>query len=326
MTNDITIAEIISLLKERERIIIISHVRPDGDTLACAYALGSILTNMGKKVLYISSDRVSERLKFLCKEPMLLPDEIPSDFKADLIVSVDVASVSMLGNCKDIIKMAESVKIDHHVGDNCFADHNYTEPKSASCSGIIYGIANELTDNNMPFEVCELLYAGISFDTGCFKHSNVTHSTHEKAAYLVSRGVDTSDINAKLFGNKTKKEISALKLAYNSLEFFEDGKVAIVCITNEMKNKYDLNDDDVSDLAQIPIEIEGVLLGITLKEKGDAAGNFKVSMRSKPGVDAGNICRKLGGGGHVCAAGGLVIADNKDEATNKVLDAAKGEI
>lgn len=326
MTNDITVAEIVSLLKERKRIIIISHVRPDGDTLASAYALGGVLTDMGKTILYTSSDRVSERLKFLCKSPLLLPEEIPSDFDPDLIVSVDVASVSMLGNCKDIIKKAESVKIDHHIGDDCFADHNYTEPESASCSEIIYGIINELTNYNIPFEVCELLYAGISFDTGCFKHSNVTESTHEKAAFLVSRGVNTSDINARLFGNKTKKEISALKLAYNSLEYFEDGKIAIVCITNEMKNKYDLNDDDVADLAQIPIEIEGVLLGVTLKEKGDVPHNFKISIRSKPGVDAGNICRKLGGGGHVCAAGGLVIANTKDEAIEKVLSAAKGEL
>ncbi len=326
MTNDISIAEIIKLLKEKERIIIISHVRPDGDTLACAYALGSVLSDMGKKVLYTSSDRVSERLKFLCRETMLLPDEIPENFNADLIVSVDVASISMLGNCKDVITKAESVKIDHHYGDDCFADHNYTDPESASCSEIIYEILNELTGNNLSFEVCELLYAGISFDTGCFKHSNVTKGTHEKAAYLVSRGVDTSKINAKLFGNKTKKEICALKLAYNSLEFFENGKIAVICITNEMKKQNGLDDDDIADLAQIPIEIEGVLLGITLKEKGDAAGNFKISMRSEPGVDAGNICRKLGGGGHVCAAGGLVVADNKDEAIKKVLNAASGEI
>ena len=238
MTNDITIEKIIDLLKERKRIIIISHVRPDGDTLASAYALGSVLTDMGKTVIYTSSDRVSERLKFLCKAPMLLPEKVPADFEPDLVVSVDVASTSMLGNCKDTIKKAESIKIDHHAGDDVFADHNYTEPDSASCSEIIYGIVNELTNGNISFEVCELLYAGISFDTGCFKHSNVTKGTHEKAAYLVSRGVDTSNINAKLFGNKTQKEISALKLAYNSIEFFENGKIAVVCITNEMKKQY----------------------------------------------------------------------------------------
>ncbi len=326
MTNDTTLSEITKLLKERSRIIIISHVRPDGDTLACAYALKSTLESMGKKVLCTASDPVSKRLEFICKSPLLLPTEIPADFDPDLIVSVDVASTSMLGNCADVIKMAESIKIDHHIGDDSFADHNYTEPLAASCAEIIFDIIEVLTSGNISFDVCELLYAGISFDTGCFKHSNVTETTHKKAAYLVSRGVNASDINGKLFGNKTQKEISALKLAYNSLDFFADGKIALVCITNEMKKQYDLDDDDVADISQIPIEIEGVLLGITLKEKGDAPSNFKISMRSKPGTDAGSVCRKLGGGGHVCAAGGLVTASDAEKAIETVINAALSEV
>ena len=322
--NNITLELIANKLKEKERIIIISHVRPDGDTLASAFALKSVLTDMGKTVICTSSDKISDRLSFLCDDNFFIPDEIPADFNPDLVVSVDVASVSMLGNCAKLISLAESIKIDHHLSNDNFADYNYTEHDSASCSEIIFDLVNIM--GQMSDKVCALLYAGISFDTGCFKHSNVTEGTHKKAAYLVSRGVNTSEINQKLFGNKTKKEILALQTAYNSLEFYADGKIAIVCITNDMKKEKNLDDDDLSDISQIPIEIDGVLLGITLKEKTEAPSNFKSSMRSVPGTNASAVCNKFGGGGHVCAAGCLVVAENKDELIKKVLEAALPEI
>ncbi len=323
--NNINLQEIAKKIKQKEKIIIISHVRPDGDTLACAFALKSILEEMGKTVICASSDRVADRLAFLCDSKVYLPDEVPIDFSPDLIVSVDVASTSMLGNCAKLIKLAESIKIDHHESPEAFADYNYTKPESASCSELIFELINLLTPV-MSDRVCELLYAGISFDTGCFKHSNVTSSTHEKAAYLVSRGVDTSSINQKLFGNKTKKEIEALKMAYNSLEFFADGKIAITCITNKMREEKELTEDDIADLAQIPIEIDEVLIGAILKEKGDSPNHYKVSMRSRPGINAANACKRIGGGGHFCAAGGLVVAKTKEDAVKAVLDASLCEI
>lgn len=325
MTNNVTLEEIAAKLKEKNSILLISHVRPDGDTLACAFALKNVLENLGKRVVCAASDPVSERLSFLCDDKVYLPDGLPTEFSPDLVVSVDVASYSMLGNCRPLLSLAESVKIDHHEGEEQFADHNYADPKSASCSEIIFDLIN-LMNAEMNSRVCELLYAGISFDTGCFKHSNVTKGTHEKAAFLVSMGVDTAPINQRLFGNKTKKEIEALKLAYNNLEFFADGKIAITCITNQMREAKGLSEDDISDLAQIPIEIDGVLLGATVKEKGDAPGSYKVSMRSRPGINAGNACKRLGGGGHACAAGGLVKANSQSNAIQAVLKAALPEI
>lgn len=322
--NNITIKEIISYFLESNRIILICHVRPDGDTLACAYALKRVLEKQGKKIICVSSDKVSDRLSFLCDDKTYLPSEVPKDYSPDLVVSVDVASVSMLGDCKELISLARSIKIDHHYGDDCFADYNYTIPESASCSEIIYDIIKEM--DAFDEKVCALLYAGISFDTGCFKHSNVTKDTFIKAAELLDYGVDTAYINQLLFGNKTKKEIEALKMAYNNLQFFEDGKIAITCITNKMREEKGLSEDDVADLAQIPIEIEGVLIGATLKEKGDKPGNYKISMRSRPGTSAENACKRLNGGGHTCAAGGLAVADTKELAIKTVYEAMLPEI
>ena len=323
--NNITLTGISELLKARNRILIISHIRPDGDTLACAFALKNVLEDMGKAVICASSDRVADRLAFICDSEVLLPCDVDKSFSPDLVVSVDVASKSMLGDCIDLISLAESVKIDHHGGDDNFADHIYTDPDSASCSEIIFDLL-EIMTGRLSDKVCSLLYTGISFDTGCFKHSNITEGTHKKAAYLVSRGVDTADINQRLFGNKSKKEIEALKLAYNSLEFFADGKIAMICITNKMRDDMGLSEDDIAELAHIPIEINGVLLGAVIKEKGDKPNNFKISMRSRPGISAANACKRLNGGGHTCAAGGLVIAEDKAMAMQKVLEAALPEI
>ena len=323
--NNVTLEGIADLLRERQRILLISHIRPDGDTLACAFALKSLLTEMGKTVICVSGDRVADRLAFICDSEVLLPSEVSPDFKPDLVVSVDVASYSMLGDCVSLMSLAESIKIDHHESDDAFADHIYADPKSASCSEIVFDLMNIMTEE-LSDRVCSLLYTGISFDTGCFKHSNVTEATHKKAAYLISRGIDASGINQKLFGNKSKKEIEALKLAYNSLEYFADGKIAMICITNQMREENGLSEDDIAELAQIPIEINGVLLGAVIKEKGDKPGHFKISMRSHPGVSAAAACKRLGGGGHICAAGGLVTAESKEDAMQKVLEASLPEI
>lgn len=322
--NNITIEEIADLLNKNDNLLFICHIRPDGDTLAGAYALKRALEKKGKKIIVTSADRVSSRLSFLCDDILYLPDEIPADFTPRLVVSIDVASVTMLGDCYKLLSLATSIKIDHHNGNENFADYNYTEEDSASCSEIIYDIIKQFTD--FDDRICELLYAGISFDTGCFKHSNVTAKTHEKAAYLISKGVDSASVNQKLFGNKTQKEIEALKMAYNNIEFLQGGKMAVICITNEMRKMHELSEDDIADLAQIPIEIEGVLVGAIIKEKGDSPNNFKISMRSRQGINAGEICKKLNGGGHICAAGGLVFAQSKEEAVKKVFDAALSKL
>ncbi len=298
-------------------VLIICHIRPDGDTLASAYALKSIIEQKGGKASCVCSDPVSERLSFLCDSPLYLPESLPKDFDYDLAVTVDVAAKTMLGKCAPLLKKCRSIKIDHHISDDTFADVNYSEENTAAASEIIFDIAVYL--DCMTFHVCELLYAGISFDTGCFKHSNVTESTHLKAAYLVSRKVDSNKINRLLFDERTKSETDALKVTYNGLRYFRDGKIALVCIDNKIKAENGPSDDDLSDTSQIPIEIKGVRLGITIKEKSDEPGVFKISMRSVPGVDASAICRRLGGGGHLCAAGGSVKASSREEAISKTL-------
>ena len=313
--------KIVGLMLEKQKILLICHTKPDGDTLSCAYALKSILEEYGKEIKIACSDKVSKRLEFICDTKIYLPEEIKEDESFDLVVTVDCASISMLGNCNELIKKAYCVKIDHHYSNDDYANINYSEPDTASCSEIIYDIAEYL--DKMSFHVCELLYTGISFDTGCFKHSNVKENTHKKAAYLISRGVNSNEINRRLFDNKTKNEINALKLAYNSIEFFKDGKIAIVCIDNKMKDELGLSDDDLADLAQIPIAIENVKLGITVKEKSDEPHVFKISMRSIPGTDASEICKKLGGGGHICAAGGKVKAAGREQAIKTIIDIAQ---
>lgn len=323
--NNITLREIAEILKNKDRLYFICHVRPDGDTLACAFALKEALEKMGKQIAVFSSDPVSDRLSFICSSKVFLPEQAKNMFTPELIVTLDVASNSMLGDCKELLTLADSVKIDHHSSDDKFALYTYSDPESASCSEIIFDLINIL-EIPMSDSICATLYAGISFDTGCFKHSNVTESTLLKTAKLISRNVDSADINSKLFGNKTQKEITALKLAYNSLEYYADGKIAVISIDNDDKAQYGLTDDDIADLAQIPIEIDGVLLGITVKEKESEPCRFKVSMRSKKGTSAENVCKAFGGGGHVCAAGCLVVADTKREAIERIVEIACKEV
>lgn len=318
--NNIALNDILNIIEQKNSAVIISHVRPDGDTLSCAFAMKKLLEHKGKKAVCVCSDKPSAKLSFLCDSPVLYPDELSDNFEYDLVISVDVASRSMLGKCESLFDGRTSIKIDHHNSGDDFALYNYADPNSASCTEIIYDLIK--MSNAFSNDICDLLYAGISSDTGCFKYSNVTQSTHLKAAFLISQGVKTAEINTKLFDNRSKAEITALKLAYNNISFYENGKIALICVTNRMKEENGLCEDDLADISAIQREIENVLIGITIKQKTDCPNEYKISIRSHTSVNAAEICKRLGGGGHACAAGGMVKANSTEEAVKKVLDQA----
>ena len=135
----------------------------------------------------------------------------------------------------------------------------------------------------------------------------------------MAMGVDFAAINTILFENKSRSEIAALRVAVNSLEYHFDGRVAVVGFSNSMKEENALDDDALGSVNSLPREIEGVELGIVIKEKSAKPGEFKVSMRSGETVDCSVICGKLGGGGHIRASGAAVKADSLNAAKEIIL-------
>lgn len=291
----IDFSRVVSLFQSNNSFIILTHANPDGDTLGSGCALMAALKKLGKKVKIVNNDKIPEKYSYMTDKAV--NDEIHSG----LIVSVDVADVKLLG--KDVEKeYAERIDlaIDHHGTNRLFAKESYIESDSASNCEIMYLIIKALGVSIDKY-IADCLYTGCSTDTGCFRYSNVTVRTHEIAAHLIALGADHAAINVKMFETKKKGYVKLQAMCLDKMEFYCGDKICILTVTRNMLEQTGTTDEDVDAIVAFSRQIEGVLVGITLKEKD--AGIFKASVRTHEGVDASAICSAFGGGGHMRAAG-----------------------
>lgn len=315
--NNISLKKAADMLLSHNNILVLTHNSPDGDTLGSAFAIKYTL--LQKNIMVVCDDNLPERLRFICDNAeSLRPERLPRDIIPDFIVSVDTASLALAGGYGKTLVGKIDLKFDHHPMSEEFAMYNYVDTRAAACGEIIFDLIGYL--GNLNKNTAEVLYAAISSDTGCFKYRNVTADTHRKTAVLLDTDIDHSDINTKLFENKSFKEMTAARVALESIKFYRNNSVASICFTNAMKEIYDLNDEDIGDISSIPRSITGVVLGVVLKQKQDDPRVYKISMRSGPTVAANDLCAMFGGGGHLRAAGGFIEADNGEEAEKTVME------
>ena len=149
--------------------------------------------------------------------------------------------------------------------------------------------------------MADCLYTGLTTDTGCFRYRNVTPRTHRIAGALLELGARGADINRAMFESKTKGQVEAERLVMDTMEFYWEGKCALIQVPLSIFPQTGVKESDLDGLASLPREIQGVVLGVTLKEK--EGGKVKVSLRANPPADASHLCSRFGGGGHQGAAG-----------------------
>ena len=200
------------LICQAKSVLILFHVHPDGDAVGTAFALRAFVEHIGGRAVCICADELPERFGFISNgvQESVKKEAIPEGFDPDLTVSVDTASPSQLGSLYEIYKDKIDLMIDHHGKGVQYADY-CIDPHAAACGEIMYEILAFACDllgvSQMPNEVERLIYTAVSSDTGCFRYSNVRPLTHTLAARLIEHGVDGADINHRLFGIKTLKQM-----------------------------------------------------------------------------------------------------------------------
>ncbi len=296
-----------------DNIYILTHKSPDGDTLGSAFALYYALKAKGKSVRVLCADTFPKKFGYMYEA---YEDK---DFEPKLIASVDVADLNLLGNLSDIYAQKIDICIDHHKSNKIEAPLKYVSVASAATCEIIYTLLGYMNTEFTPL-VCDCLYTGISTDTGCFKFSNTTPITHKIAAELMEYGCDYVNINKIMFDTKSKARIEMERMVIDTMQFEYDDRVAIIVVTRQMLTNTGMDESDLDGVAAIPRQIEGVDVGITMKETID--GGYKISVRTSESVDASKICAALGGGGHARAAGCSVNMSSQ-EAKEAILKAIK---
>ncbi len=305
-TKEINFKEAADFLRENDDFLILSHANPDGDTLGCAYALCAALQSMGKKAKNICADEISERFAYM-KEGIVVQDFEPKTF-----ITVDVADKKLLGDFEAVYGDKINLAVDHHVSHVRFAERLLLEADAAACAQTVYKLIKEL-GVTMTKEIAACLYTAIVTDSGCFKYSSVSPETHLIAAELIKFDIGFDRINYVFFDMKTKERIELEKKIYSDLEYYFDGKCALIALSKELLDSVDT--EDGNGISALPRQIEGVEIGIVLKEKKNG---WKASLRANASADVQKICTVFGGGGHTKAAG-CFFGDMSLEEAKKLL-------
>ncbi len=307
-----TLDNILEEINKANSIVILTHDNPDGDAIGTSLALYNALKNYGKNpdVIIPVYPRIFDFLPGI--------DEIKekSDVeKYDLAISVDCASIKMLNGFSEYFEKAKTkIAIDHHSTNTMFGDINFVDPDAPACSQIMIVILNHF-NIEITKEIGSCILSGIITDTGGFKYSSVTAETFQFVGWLLNKGVNVSKIYRKVLQIKTKANFELHRMAYDRIEFLEDGKIAYTYITKEDEISVNAQPGDHEGIVEIGRDVEGVEVSIFIHqtEKG-----CKVSLRSNEYVNVSDVCLSFGGGGHQRAAGAL-LQGSVEQVKDKIL-------
>ena len=281
-------------LRGADKILILSHRSPDGDTLGCASALSRALIALGKSVMFRCADPVPPKFTYLFEGIEY------GEFEPEHIVTVDVADKTLLGSLEPYGDKTDFA-IDHHASCRPFAKETWVEGTAGAACELIARLIPALGAEITP-EIADCLYTGIATDSGCFKYSNTSPQTHVYAAELMKLGADIVPINYAMFDMKSQGRLKLEQLALSKIRYYSSGRIAVIDVTQSLIDSIDgIDSEDVGALSAIPRQIEGVDIGICIKEKNP--GFYKVSLRSSENADVAAIAQQFGGGGHARGAG-----------------------
>lgn len=299
---------------EIEHPLVLMHVRPDGDTVGSAAALMYIFHKLGKAPLWACSDPIPERLEFLLKN---YREAYRYEYDSSTVVTVDIPTKDQIGEIYDFMPRA-SLMIDHHEVGAPFAD-NFIIGGASSAGEVVMLVVEELIKmGKIELEpgLAYPLYAAISSDTGCFRYSNATPDTMRRGAALVETGIDSADINHRLFNSKTPRQIRAEGFVAEKIQTEFSDRVAYATVTRRERERLDVLLEHLETAIDVVRSVAFVEISFVVKETD--RGEYKASLRSTE-ADVAAICARFGGGGHVKAAGCTVPARSIDEAARKLL-------
>ena len=307
------------IIKNSKKILLLSHMNPDGDTLGSMCALYHMIYNRFK----IKSDmNIVSNLPFNYK---FLPDiELAERYYDkslvyDLVITLDVASIERVLDSKVLFDKAKiRINIDHHKTNPGFGDYQIIEPESSSCGEVLFNYF-KANDWKIDKKSAICLYTAIMTDTGNFRFENTSANSLRAAADLVEAGANPNYIYKQCYETKTKNFVMFQNYCVNKAEFLNDNKIVYTKIYKKDLEKFSAGDDYTDGIAETLRAIDSTEIAFVAKEVDTKL--TKISLRSKNN-DVAKICSLFGGGGHTFAAG-CTVKSNIEDAVNKILKEIK---
>jgi phosphoesterase RecJ-like protein len=345
MANSEACAAVAEKLKECAKIAILVHNSTDGDTLGSGLALAIALSKLGKEAAVLYEDRIPDNLSVLPGKEFLRlrggeaggvgdAGEAPCGCPAgagtdahegaqaaagadarddarrwDAIIVVDTADPSRLGRRRQMLDSARFVvNIDHHITNAGYGDMTLIDSEASATAEVAYDVIRALgADICRDIALC--IYTGICTDTGGFSYGNTTSRSHEIAAELLRFGLDIPKLHYLFFNAISAGKLRCHAYVASSLKFYYNGKLAVVTISGDALREMGADESDCEGLVDIGRNVIGVEASIMAREA--KAGEFRVNLRSRNGVDVSVMAKKFGGGGHIAASGCTIRASSE---------------
>ncbi len=308
---NITLERAVSRLREMDGVLLLTHIRPDGDTVGSAAALCRALRDMGKSAYLLYNPGITDTYA-----PYAAPCWASEDFVPAHVVSVDIAAADLLPDNARCYAERVELAIDHHPSHTYFAEESFVDASAAACGEIVYDIIRAMTA--VTPEIALPLYVAIATDCGCFQYGNTTARTHRIAAELMDTGIQLTAVNRALFRSKSRTRLAMEAWMVEWAEYYDNDRVVVMQIPLSLRREMNATETDIEELSSLAAQVAGTDCGVTLREL--EGGKVKVSLRTGPRVNATEVCALLGGGGHAAAAG-ATLPGSISEVKQAVLQA-----
>jgi phosphoesterase RecJ-like protein len=309
-------------VEKHRRILLTTHVNPDGDGIGSEVAMALWLRARGAQVRVLNDSVVPTAFLFLTREQTVEswePDLAERRFdEADALVVLDTSNRQRIGRLAPLLdRHAIAIAIvDHHASHaQGFGQVNVIEPEASSTGEILYDLIREAGDPITP-SIAEALYVALMTDTGSFRYSNTDSHAHRMAADLLARGLDPQRIHAQVHAHASAGRLRFFGEVLSAMELVEDGRVVVLEAAPDQFQRHGLVGSDTEGLVDMPRSIAGVDVVALFSEV--EPGKVKVSLRSTGRVEVDQVCTRLGGGGHRHAAG-VLLRGSREEARARVL-------
>jgi phosphoesterase RecJ-like protein len=287
--------QVLNEIERRQKFILTSHARPDGDAVGSVLACAQILRSMGKEASVVLSDGVPAIYEPLPFSGSVLRDtaEAPGADAAIILECDSVARTRLTG-----LEQHYLINIDHHATARPFANVNWIDPNACATAEMIFRLARE-ADVKISPEVATCLYTAVLTDTGSFCFHGTNEQTFALAQELVRCGADPVRIANDVYFSTHISKMRLLGAALSNLH--REGSLAWMYVDNAAMEACQANTEDCEGLVNYALAIQGIEVALFFREQPD--GRFRVSLRSKGGVNVALVAEELGGGGHSCASG-----------------------
>ena len=307
--------EIINAINAAKTVLVVGHVRPDGDCVGSVLAMRHICEKLGKIADGVCDSDKPEAYAFLPEYEYFCA---PRYKQYDLFISVDCATESRLGEYRAFLDSAKnSINIDHHATNPGYGKINYIDGDACSTCYILFNMFKDV-EGMLDGDAAAMLYTGLSTDTGHFMHSNTTEEVFRTAAELCGYGIDVAALNRSLYCNNAFNKVMLTARALGGIVLYEGGKIALMNISLKDLQDCGCTSADTEGLINNASAIAGVGIAISMCEQPGSL--YRVSFRSAA-ADVAAAAAKFGGGGHKLAAG-CMISGNRYDVLEKVVAAA----